>query len=95
MQQPSFAKAPTCHASSFEVKVHSSPVTVIPHIKPGYRNIGSSCHLEELDCQVNHHIDSGIIFAIVPIKKINSLFAMGIFNKKNPVFIDGSVSSIG
>ena len=43
---------------------------------------------------VNHHIDSGIMFAVVLIKEINSLFAMGIFNKENPMIIDGSVSRL-
>ena len=34
------------------------------------------------------------MFAIVLIKEINSLFAMGIFYKENLTFIDGSVSRL-
>ena len=64
-------------ASSFEVKVRAL--------------LAISVSLERARSPVNHHIDSGIMFVIVLIKEIHSLFAMGIFNKKNPVFIDGSV----
>ena len=43
MWQPSFAKAGTRDVGSFEVKVHSSPVTIMSHMKPGYKvaeNVG-------------------------------------------------------
>ena len=43
---------------------------------------------------INPHIDTGIMFAIVLIKEVNSLFAMGIFNKENPMFINESVSRL-
>ena len=43
---------------------------------------------------VNHHIDSGIMLAIVMIKEISSLFAMGIFNKENSIIMDRSVSRL-
>ena len=46
-----------------------------------------SVSLERARLTVNYHIDSGIMLAIVLIKKINSLFAMGIFNKENLIFI--------
>ena len=84
----------TRDASSFEVKVHSSPATVMPHTKPEYEvaeNIGLFWplvyHLEELDRQSTITSTRHIMFAIVLIKEINSLFAMGIFNKENPIII--------
>ena len=87
----------TRDASSFEVKLHFSPVTVMSHTKPGYKLsalLAISVSLGRARSPVNYHIDSGIMFAIVPIKEINSLFEMGIFNKENPIIIDGSVSRL-
>ena len=72
----------------------------MPHTKPRYEvaeNIGlfySLVYHLRARSPVNHHIDSGIMFAIVLIKEINSLFTMGIFNKENSIIIDGSVSRL-
>ena len=74
----------------------------MPHTKRGYEvaeNLGLfqplvSVSLGRARSPVNHHIDSDIMFAIVMIKEINSLFAIGIFNIENPMIIDGSVSRL-